>query len=118
MKIAVPTDDGKRIAEHFGRARSFVIFEVNNGEVVSKEIIESNAPHARGEHGQGRGWFMDALRGCEVVIAAGMGRRAIVHFQEAGIKPVFTEVADAEQAVKAYVSGTLAECEQPSCGEH
>jgi predicted Fe-Mo cluster-binding NifX family protein len=50
MKIAVPTDDGKHVSPHFGRAQSFVIFEVNNGEVVSKEIIESNAPHARGEH--------------------------------------------------------------------
>lgn len=118
MKIAVPTDDGKRIAEHFGRAQSFVIFEVNNGEVISKEIIESDAPHARGEHGQGRGWFMDGLSGCEVVIAAGMGRRAIAHFQEAGIKPIFTDVTDAEQAVKAYAQGNLETCDQPDCGKH
>jgi len=118
MRIAVPTDDGKHISAHFGRAQSFAIFEVEAGEIISKEIIESNTPHARGEHGQGRGWFMDVLRGCEVVIAAGMGRRAIAHFREAGIEPVFTEVADAEQAVKAYVSGTLEECSQPDCGRH
>lgn len=118
MKIAVPTDDGKHISSHFGRARSFAIFEVNNGEVVSKEIIESNAPHARGEHGQGRGWFMDALAGCDAVIAAGMGHRAIAHFEQAGIKPVFTEVRDAEEAVKAYANGNLETCEQPDCGRH
>jgi len=49
MKIAVPTDDGKTISQHFGRARSFAIFEVENGEIVSKELIDSNTPHSRGE---------------------------------------------------------------------
>jgi predicted Fe-Mo cluster-binding NifX family protein len=61
---------------------------------------------------------MSALQGCEVVIVTGMGRRAIAHFESAGIKPVFTDVTDAEEAVKAYVSCTLKECEQPDCGRH
>lgn len=119
MKIAVPTDDGKRIAAHFGRARNFVVFEIETGEIISREIIQSNTPHVGGQHSHHHGgWFMDALRSCDVVIAAGMGRRAIANFHQAGIKPVFTDVSDVEQAVKAYVSGTLAECEQPDCGRH
>ena len=116
MKIAVPTDDGKTISQHFGRARSFAIFEVENGEIVSKELIDSNTPHSRGEHGhQAGGWFMSALSGCEAVIATGMGRRAIAHFEEVGIKPVFTDVTDAEEAVKAYSAGTLKSLGRPDC---
>lgn len=119
MKIAVPTDDGKQIAEHFGRAVSFLIFEVEDGEITSRDTIQTNTPHAGGRHREHEGgWFMDALSGCDAVIVSGMGRRAIAHFHEAGIKPVFTEVADAERAVKAYVSGTLEECSQPDCGRH
>ncbi|MEA3312101.1 MAG: NifB/NifX family molybdenum-iron cluster-binding protein [candidate division WOR-3 bacterium] len=119
MKIAVPTDDGKTISQHFGRAQSFVIFEVESGEIASKQLIESNTPHSGSHSGQGHGgWFMPALQGCEVIIAAGMGNRAVVYFEAAGIKPVFTDVTDAEEAVKAYSQGTLKECEQPDCGRH
>jgi predicted Fe-Mo cluster-binding NifX family protein len=119
MKIAVPTDDGQTIAPHFGRAQSFIIFAVESGEIISREVIQSDTPHVGGEHAQhAGGWFMDALSGCEVVIVTGMGRRAIANFQEAGIKPVFTEVADAEEAVKAYAQGNLETCDQPDCGRH
>jgi predicted Fe-Mo cluster-binding NifX family protein len=61
---------------------------------------------------------VSTLSGCEVVIASGMGRRAIAHFQEVGIKPVFTDVRDAEQAVHAYANDSLETCEQPECGRH
>lgn len=119
MKIAVPTDDGKHIAPHFGRAQSFIIFEVDDGEIISKDTIQSDTPHVGGEHGHHEGgWFMDALRGCEVVIAAGMGRRAIAHFHEAGIEPVFTDVVDVEEAVKAYSAGGLKSQERPDCKGH
>jgi len=119
MKIAVPTDDGKTISQHFGRAQSFVIFEVESGEITSKQLIESNTPHSGSHSGQGHdagGWFMSALQGCEVVIVTGMGRRAIAHFESAGIKPVFTDVTDAEEAVKAYSQGTLKSLGRTDCG--
>jgi predicted Fe-Mo cluster-binding NifX family protein len=119
MRIAVPTDDGKHISLHFGRAQSFVIFEVDDGEIVAKETIQSNTPHVGGKHGQhAGGWFMDALRGCDAVIVTGMGRRAIAHFEDAGIKSVFTDLEDALEAVKAYASGTLTESDRPDCGRH
>ncbi|TKJ42844.1 iron-molybdenum cofactor biosynthesis protein [candidate division TA06 bacterium B3_TA06] len=118
MKIAVPTDDGKTISQHFGRARSFAIFEVESGEITSKQLIESNTPHSGSHSGQGHGaggWFMPALQGCEVIIATSMGRRAISYFEEAGIKPVFTDLTDAEEAVKAYSAGTLKSLGRPDC---
>jgi len=119
MKIAVPTDDGKKITTHFGRARSFVIYEAENGQIKSKEIVDSQSPHLGGQHGHSEGaWFISALQGCHAIIAAGMGRKAIAYFQEAGIKPVFTDITDAEEAVKAYSQGTLEECAQPDCGRH
>ncbi|MBN2380284.1 NifB/NifX family molybdenum-iron cluster-binding protein [candidate division WOR-3 bacterium] len=119
MKIAVPTDDGKRIAEHFGRAQTFAIFEIEDGQIKSKAIIDSRSPHLSGQHGQDHGaWFMSALEGYDVIISRGMGRRAIAYFQEAGIKPVFTDMDDVEEAVRAYGNGTLQECAQPDCGRH
>lgn len=121
MKIAVPTDDGKRIAEHFGRAQSFLIFSMEDGKILNREVVDSRSPHLGGgqesAHGQGA-WFMSSLEGTDVLISRGMGRKAIAYFQEAGIKPVFTDLDDAEEAVRAYANGTLKECAQPECGHH
>jgi len=121
MKIAVPTDDGKRIAEHFGRAQSFLIFSIEDGKILYHEVVDSMSPHSDGGSGQSHdecAWFMPLLEGSDVIISRGMGRRAVGHFNEAGIKPVFTDLDDAEEAVRAYANGTLKECAQPECGHH
>ncbi len=121
MKIAVPTDDGKRIAEHFGRAQSFLIFTVEESRIISRDAVNSRSPHTDGTHSESPGEcarFMPALDGTDVIISRGMGRRAVGHFQETGIKPVFTDLEDAKDAVRAYANGTLRECSQPECGHH
>ena len=40
MKIGFPTNDGKTISQHFGRSRSFLIYDTETG---SKEIVPN--PH-------------------------------------------------------------------------
>lgn len=125
MKIAVPTDDGKSIAPHFGRAGYFAIFEVNQGQVTGKKLVENNPYHSSTSqhnhqegtrHGHER--FISLLEGCSILVARGMGPRAVADLEARGIKPVFTDVENAEEAVKAYVSGTLKECAQFDCGHH
>ncbi len=124
MKIAVPTNDGINIASHFGRARNFAIFEVENGEIASKQIVDSNSVHGRHEsehHHHDAGHhdrFKAAIGDCEVIIAGGMGQRARSYFEQVGIKPVFTDISDAAEAVKAYSQGTLKPCDTPDCGHH
>lgn len=121
MKIAVPTDDGNRIAEHFGRAQSFLIFTVEEGKVLARDVLESRSPHTEDNTGHSHGecaWFMPSLEGSDVIISRGMGRKAMAYFNEAGIKPVFTDLQNAEEAVQAYANGTLKECAQPDCGHH
>ena len=41
MKIAVTYDNGN-IFQHFGRTEFFKVYEVENGSVVSSEVIGSN----------------------------------------------------------------------------
>jgi len=123
MKIAVPTDDGKTITSHFGRARYFALFEVEEGRISRKEVVENNPYHGEHhEHGAGarhsHDRFIALLDGCEVIISRGMGRRAMADLEAAGIKPVFTDETDAEQAAKAYSEGTLKPCSTPNCGHH
>ena len=51
MRIAVPTNDGASISEHFGRSASFLIFEIENGQIKSRELRTNGAKHS---HAQGR----------------------------------------------------------------
>jgi predicted Fe-Mo cluster-binding NifX family protein len=132
MKIAVITDDGKTISAHFGRARHFLVFTVEDGDIVAQEL-RAKAGHEEfggGEHGEhehhehhgqndarGHGFghsagrrhaaMMAAITDCDVLLARGMGHGAYLALQEAGITPLTTEIKSAEEAVQAYLSGDL-----------
>lgn len=58
VRLAIPTDDGVTVAPHFGRAKYFVLVELEEGKEVSRTLVENL--HARGhghhdEHHLGRG---------------------------------------------------------------
>lgn len=53
VRIAIPTDDGQRVSSHFGRARYFLIAEFENGEELSRHLVENS--NSRGDHGHGSG---------------------------------------------------------------
>ena len=111
MKIAVTYDNGE-IFQHFGRTEFFKVYEVENNQIVSSEVIGSN--------GTGHGALAGLLaeQGIDVLICGGIGGGA----QEALAQ------GDADEAVKAYLNGELvstgANCdhhqheEGHSCGGH
>lgn len=53
IRIAIPTDDGKTVASHFGQARYFLIVEFENGMEVSRKLVENL--HALNHHGEHHG---------------------------------------------------------------
>ena len=120
MKIAVVTDDGKTISQHFGRARFYVVYDVQGGVITGSELRDKAAHHAGGEpnqHEEGghQGPEADAkhnsmlsnVSDCEALIARGMGWGAFEAIKNGGIKPFITDQELAEDAVKAYVAGKL-----------
>ena len=40
MKIAAITDDGVTISQHFGRAPYYLVYTVEDGEIVDRELRE------------------------------------------------------------------------------
>ena len=125
MKIAVPTNDGASISEHFGRSAAFLIFETENGQIKSRELKSNGAKHS---HAQGacdhhsaeskphnHAGILAALDGCEVVICAGMGQRAAEALKGCGMQIVVTSVASAEAAVSAHLAGKLTPTTESFC---
>jgi len=95
---------GGKLSPHFGQCEEFAVFEVDEAakEVSPLETISSPG-HARGFL---PGWLAD--QGVDVVIANGMGGRAMGLLAERGIK-VFTTASheSPEEIVRAYIAGSL-----------
>ena len=119
MKIAVTYDNGN-IFQHFGRTESFKVYEVENNQVISSEVIGSN--------GVGHGALAGLLaeQKVDVLICGGIGGGAQAALAEAGVELCSGAEGDADQAVEAYLKGELvstgANCdhhgEGHSCGDH
>ncbi len=101
MRIAVPVSGG-RLNPHFGHSESFLLIDVENGQIKGKE---PKTPPLH-EPGVLPNWM--AEQGVNVVIAGGMGRRALALFEEKGIRVVTgAPEMDPEEAVNQYLAGTL-----------
>lgn len=119
MKIAVAYDNGN-VFQHFGKTEFFKIYEVENNQVVSSEVVGSN--------GIGHGALAGLLaeQKINVLICGGIGGGAQAALAEAGIELCAGAEGNADQAVEAYLNGELvssdANCdhhgEGHSCGHH
>jgi predicted Fe-Mo cluster-binding NifX family protein len=101
MKFAIPLADGKLTA-HFGHCKEFAIIDVEEDKVKNKEILVP-PPH---EPGVLPAWLHELKT--DIVIAGGMGHRAVTLFNERGIKVITgAPVAEPEMLVEQYLSNTL-----------
>jgi len=101
MKFAIPLADGKLTA-HFGHCQEFAIVEVEDSEIKNKETLVP-PPH---EPGVLPRWLHEL--GTNVIIAGGMGARALDLFVQNGIK-VLTGAPSLtpEELIKQYLDNTL-----------
>jgi predicted Fe-Mo cluster-binding NifX family protein len=123
MKIACVTDDGITISEHFGRAPYYAVLSVEEGRIVARELRDKMGHnHFAGEEhvevpGQQHGTdaashdkhtrMANAISDCEALLCRGMGWGAYDSMKRLGIKPVVTDIATVDEAVKAYAAGTI-----------
>ena len=101
MKIAIPLAQGKLTA-HFGHCQDFAIIEVENNQIKNTEIL---VPPAH-EPGVLPRWLHEL--GANVIIAGGMGQRAVDLFTQNSISVVTGAPSlEPEELVKSYIDSTL-----------
>jgi len=101
MKFAIPLAEGKLTA-HFGHCQEFALVEVEGNEIKKKETLVP-PPH---EPGVLPKWLHEL--GTNVIIAGGMGARALDLFAQNDIKVVVGASAlTPEELVKQYLDNTL-----------
>jgi len=101
MKFAIPLAEGKLTA-HFGHCQEFALIDVEGERITNKQVLVP-PPH---EPGVLPKWLHDM--GATVIIAGGMGQRAVSLFNQNGIKVVTGAPAlEPETLVKSYLDNTL-----------
>ena len=110
MKIAVPFENGQ-VFQHFGHTETFKLYEIENNDIVSGEIVPTN--------GSGHEALADFLANLSVnvLVCGGIGDGAQKALAAAGIEICSGAQGDADAAVKAYLKGEI-ESAGVNCDHH
>ena len=127
MKIAIASSDEQTISKHFGRAKKYVVYSVEHGQVIHRNTLpklghdqfsaENPGQHNHRKSGGERGFghqskckhdqMVENIRDCDILLTRGMGRGAYLDLQKWGIKPIVTDIADIETAIQAVLTDTI-----------
>jgi predicted Fe-Mo cluster-binding NifX family protein len=100
MKICIPKE-GALVSQHFGHTPEFAIFTVEDGKVLSKEVVQSPG------HEPGKLPRLMSSYGVTHVITGGMGRKAQQMFEELNIKVFSGASGEIDEVLKSFLNGTL-----------
>ncbi|MCD8107008.1 MAG: DUF134 domain-containing protein [Oscillospiraceae bacterium] len=111
MRIAVTYENGQ-VFQHFGHTQTFKIFDVEDGKIISADVVSTN--------GQGHGALADLLNEIQtdVIICGGIGAGAKNALENVGIKMYGGVTGDADEAVNAYLAGNLDYNPDVKCDHH
>lgn len=123
MKIAVSTTSGgldDKVSEVFGRAVSFTIVDVENGDIKSVEVVRNDYAVRGGGAGIAVSQFL-ANKGVEVVLTGNVGPNALSVLNSAGIKVYRAGGLKVSEAIEKFLKGELEPIlipSEPKFGRH
>ena len=111
MRIAVTYENGQ-IFQHFGRTEQFKVYDVQDGTVVSSEVVGAN--------GSGHGALAGVLTAlkADALICGGIGGGAQAALAAAGIRLYGGVSGEADRAVQALLKGELNFDSEVRCEHH
>lgn len=108
MRVAISADDSNGldsvVSPHFGRCPYYVLVDLDGLEVSQVNAVE-NPYYGRHQPGQVPGFIHS--QEADVMLAGGMGRRAIGFFQRYGIQAVTGASGTVHHALEQYLGGAL-----------
>jgi FKBP-type peptidyl-prolyl cis-trans isomerase 2/predicted Fe-Mo cluster-binding NifX family protein len=119
MRIAVPHENGK-VFQHFGHTEEFKVYTVEDGRIVSAEVMSTNGSGHEALAGVLSDNIIDAL------VCGGIGGGAMNALDACGIDVCAGAEGDCDEVVEAYLRGELEDTgvncdhhgEGHSCGHH
>ena len=117
MKICIPTmgENGldNQVGEHFGRVPTYTIVDLDTNEV---KVIQNTSEHMGG---QGYPPEIMAKEGVNAMVCRGLGRRAIMMFEELGIDVYIGASGTVKDVIEAFKQEKLQRANADNaCGQH
>lgn len=111
MRIAVTYENGM-IFQHFGHTSQFKVYDVQDGKIVSAQVVDTN--------GSGHGALAGVLTAlnADALICGGIGGGAQMALAAAGIKLYGGVSGSADAAAQALVEGKLEFNPNVKCNHH
>ena len=111
MKIAVTYENGN-VFQHFGHTAQFKIFEVEQGKIISSQVVDTN--------GSGHGALAGFLKSqnVDVLICGGIGGGARFALMDAGIAIFGGVSGDADEVVELFLCSALQFDPNARCNHH
>ena len=104
MSIAVASQDKRHITGHAGRCRKFLIYKVDNAQILSKDLLEFPEELSFHQSSPNDPHPLDEMA---VLINGGMGQGLARRLANKGIMSVITTRKDPDSAVMDFLNGSL-----------
>ena len=112
MKVAVTYDENEMVFQHFGHTERFKIYTVEDGKVLSGEVVDT-----AGAGHEALATFL-ARQGVDTLICGGIGPGAVNALNMCGIRVFGGITGLADYAVEALARGVLSYNPEPNCDHH
>ncbi|MEY8339170.1 DUF134 domain-containing protein [Lachnospiraceae bacterium 62-35] len=111
MRVAVTYENGN-VFQHFGHTGQFKVYDIEEQKIVKEQIIDT----MENGHGALAGLLTD--NNVDVLICGGIGGGAQNALADAGIRLYGGVTGNADEAVAAWLAGTLAYNPEVHCSHH
>lgn len=133
MKIAIPVNPDLQMSPHFGRCHAFLVVEVVEGLILSRELRSNEQGdaghdhhpanqhgldhHRHDHHRHDHHRFVQLLAGCAAVVGAGMGSGARRALESAGLAVRLVDGGfTPDEAALRFAAGQLNPTVASCCG--
>ena len=108
MKIAIESNDGVTIKSPFLPTKGYVVYDVNESDIVGTEYRESRAQREMaGKNKPVAAKQNTLLNDCSAIITRGMDRSNVDIFKREGMDVFITFKTSTKDAVKIYMKELL-----------
>jgi len=107
--IAIASNDERglnsQVSAHFGKCPYYTLVKIEDGEIRKASSLQNPYYSTHGEPGQVPNFIKK--QGADVIIAGGMGPRAIGFFDKLGIEVATGASGNVAEVVDSYLKGNL-----------
>ena len=104
LRVAVCSQNRKTVTEHAGKCRKFWVYEIRQGQVSGRTLLELPIDQSFHEAAPGMAHPLDDVN---VLISGGMGGGLKQRLLQRGIRGLVTAETDPDRAIAALLSGGI-----------